>query len=305
VKYLIIFLINPIPLPSLYKEYQSENTIEELIKTEDLAVLTRIGCNFKVFETEKMSEKIRISAVQYANTYPFIWGLKESGFEKKVALATDHPAQCAAKLRDGRADIGLIPVAAIPEVKNSSIISDYCIGTNGKVRTVMLLSNCPFNELDTVNLDYRSVTSVNLVKILAAGMWKKEFRWNDTSEKTDFLSIACNEAVVLIGDQCFESESKYKFRIDLAEEWKNHTGLPFVFACWVANREIDESFRGEFNDALSMGVNNIEKVAEYFGNSGKIGREELEKYLKENIDYHLDARKKEAMNLFHSLMQKL
>jgi chorismate dehydratase len=169
----------------------------------------------------------------------------------------------------------------------------------------MLLSNCPFSQLDTVNLDYRSVTSVTLVKVLAANMWKKEFRWNDTSEKTDFFAIACNEAVVLIGDQCFESESRYKFRIDLAGEWKKHTGLPFVFACWIANRETDESFRAEFNEALSYGVNNIERVAEYFGNSGRIGREELEKYLKENIDYHLDAPKKAAMNLFHELMKKL
>ena len=252
-----------------------------------------------------MKGKIRISAVRYANTYPFIWGLRKSGFEKKVILETDHPAQCAAKLRDGKADIGLIPVAAITGVKNSRIISDYCIGTNGKVRTVMLLSNCPFTSLDTINLDYRSVSSVTLARVLAANMWKKEFTWNDTSEKTDFFDIACNEAVVLIGDQCFESESRYKFRIDLAEEWKKYTGLPFVFACWVANRDIDEEFRNEFNSALRLGVENIEKVAEYYGNTGKITREELLKYLKVNIDYHLNDEKRKAMELFLDLTKKL
>lgn len=252
-----------------------------------------------------MKGKIRISAVKYANTYPFIWGLRESGFDKKVLLETDHPAQCAAKLRENKADIGLIPVAAIPGVRNSRIISDYCIGANGKVRTVMLLSNCPFTSLDTINLDYRSVTSVTLARVLAANMWKKEFRWNDTSENTDFFDIACNEAVVLIGDQCFESESRFKFRMDLAEEWKIFTGLPFVFACWVANRDIDEEFRDEFNSALKLGVENIDKVAEYFGNSGKITRKELLEYLNVNIDYNLDEAKRKAMTLFHDLMRKL
>ena len=56
-------------------------------------------------------DKIRISAVKYANTYPFIYGLTESGFDKKIILETDHPADCAAKLINGKVDIGLIPVA--------------------------------------------------------------------------------------------------------------------------------------------------------------------------------------------------
>jgi len=249
--------------------------------------------------------KIRISAVRYANTYPFIWGLTESGFSKKVYLETDHPAQCAAKLREGRADIGLIPVAALPGVKNGRIISDYCIGANGNVKTVMLLSNCPFEELDTINLDYRSVTSVTLVRVLARNMWKKDFRWNDTSEVTDFFSIPCNEGVVLIGDQCFESESRYKFRMDLAMEWKKQTGLPFVFACWVANRDTGIEFLNDFNSALRLGVENIDKVAEYFGSMGKISKPQLVDYLKNNIDFNLDDDKKSAMNLFFDLMKKL
>src|SRR5512133_2854413 len=90
---------------------------------------------------KKTMNKIRISAVKYANTYPFIYGLKETGFEKKVILETDHPSECAAKLIDNRADVGLIPVAALPLLKEYHIISDYCIGANGDVKTVLLLSN--------------------------------------------------------------------------------------------------------------------------------------------------------------------
>lgn len=250
-------------------------------------------------------EKIRISAVKYANTYPFIWGLRESGFEKKVILETDHPAQCAAKLISQKADIGLIPVAALPQVKDYNIIGDYCIGANEKVRTVMLFSNCPFEEVETINLDYRSISSVNLTKVLARNMWKREFRWVNTSENFDFVNVGKNEAVVLIGDQCFVSESKFRFRMDLAGEWNSHTGLPFVFACWAANREIEKSFRDEFNKALKLGIENIDKVAAFFAGISVIGQAELEVYLRKNIDYVFDERKKRAMDLFLQLLGQL
>jgi chorismate dehydratase len=197
-------------------------------------------------------EKIRISAVKYANTYPFLWGFKESGFDRTVILETDHPVQCAAKLISGKVDIGLVPVAALPQVKQYRVIGDYCIGANGKVRTVMLLSNCPFSHVKTINLDYRSMSSVNLTKVLARHMWHREFRWVNTSEKFDFMHIGADEAVVLIGDQCFESESNYDFGIDLAGEWKKYTGLPFVFACWTANRGLEDNFIKDFNLALSI-----------------------------------------------------
>lgn len=250
-------------------------------------------------------DKIRISAVKYANTYPFIYGLMESGFDKRVILETDHPADCAAKLISGKVDIGLIPVAALPLMKEYHIITDYCLGAYGKVRTVMLLSNCPFDEIQTINLDYRSRSSVNLAKILAKNSWKREFRWNNTSEGFDFVIIPENDAVVLIGDQCFEYENRFKFRIDLAEEWNKFTGLPFVFACWTANRSLDKKFLTDFNDALGTGVKNIPAVLEKYGNTGSIRGEDLKIYLTENMNYDLNDDKRKAIRLFLDLMSKL
>src|SRR5450759_4990834 len=139
-------------------------------------------------------DKIRISAVKYANTYPFIYGLIESGFDKKAILETDHPADCAAKLISGKVDIGLIPVAALPLLKEHHIISDFCIGAIGNVRTVLLLSNCPFDEIETILLDYRSRSSVNLTKVLAKNSWKKEFKWVNTTKGFNFINIGMNEA---------------------------------------------------------------------------------------------------------------
>lgn len=250
-------------------------------------------------------DKIRISAVKYANTYPFIYGLKENGFDKRTILETDHPAGCADKLISNKADIGLIPVAALLQLKEYHIISDYCIGSNGNVRTVMLLSNCPFEEINTIYLDYRSRTSVNLSRVLAKNFWKRDFSWQNTSKGFDFQNIEMNEAVVLIGDQCFGYEKSFRYGTDLAGEWKKHTGLPFVFACWVANKLIDPEFLVEFNLALKSGVNNIDGVVKSIGEAGSITGEVLKLYLTQNIDYDFNNGKKKGLDLFLSLMNKL
>jgi chorismate dehydratase len=250
-------------------------------------------------------EKIRISAVKYANTYPFLYGLIKSGFDRKVTIETDHPADCADKLISGRADIGLVPVAALLQLNEYYLLSNYCIGANGKVRTVMLLSNSSrFENIDTAYLDYRSRSSVNLIKVLSAHMWKKKFRWINTTEKSDFVNIKKKEAVVLIGDQCFEYEKYFSLKIDLAEEWKIHTGLPFVFACWTSNRQLDKRFLDEFNEALKLGVDNIPDVAKKYGRAGRIKEPELLKYLVENIDYNFNEEKKSGMKLFLELLKR-
>jgi chorismate dehydratase len=231
--------------------------------------------------------------------------LTESGLDRKVVLETDHPSDCATKLIAGKVDIGLIPVAALPLLSEHHIISDYCIGTVGDVRTVLLLSNCNFEEIETVYLDYRSRSSVALSKVLASNFWNREFRWMNTSKGFDFRNIGKNQAVVLIGDQCFEYEKSFRQKVDLAAEWKDFTGLPFVFACWTANKIIPKDFRDEFNMALKLGVNNIDKVVEKFGETGAIHGEILKKYLTENIDYCLDEKKKKGLELFLELLKKL
>lgn len=250
-------------------------------------------------------EKIRISAVKYANTYPFIYGLTETGFDKKVILTTDHPADCAAKLISGNVDIGLVPVAIHPLMNEYHIITDYCLGAYGRVRTVLLLSNCPFEKIRTIHLDYRSRSSVALAKILAKNSWKKDFNWNYTTEKFDFANIPENDAVVIIGDQCFEFERFFRYRIDLAEEWYKFTGLPFVFACWTSNKKLDESFITEFNMILKFGLNDIDKVVEKYGKTGTIKGKALKEYLTKNIDFELNDEKKKGLKLFLEFMNSL
>jgi chorismate dehydratase len=249
--------------------------------------------------------KIRISAVKYANTYPFIYGLIKSGFDKKIILETDHPADCASKLISGKVDVGLIPVAVLPLIQDYHIISDYCIGARGNVKTVLLLSNCPFSDIRNIYLDYRSRSSVNLTKVLAKYYWKRDFNWINTSIAFDFKNIGPDEATVLIGDQCFEYENSFTFKKDLSMEWNKFTGLPFVFACWTANKVLKESFIDEFNKALRTGVENIDAVVEKFSESGTITGIDLKDYLTGNIDYTFDDDKKKGLNLFLELLKDL
>ena len=108
----------------------------------------------------------RISIVNYLNSKPFIYGLKDFQFSEATSIEEDIPSVCADKLINGKADIGLVPVAALPLIPLHTIISDYCLGADGKVGSVLLLSEVPLNEVEYVLLDYQSRTSVMLCRIL-------------------------------------------------------------------------------------------------------------------------------------------
>ena len=198
-------------------------------------------------------EKIRVSAVKYINSYPFMIGLRDGEVAGMIDLEVCHPSECADRLIAGDTDIGLIPVATIASMKEYHIVSDYCLSTNGEVRTVLLVSNTPFAGLKDL-LDFRSRSSVTLCRILAAKAWKRDFEWLPAPREFDITSMNDGEAAVMIGDRCFEYAHLFPFRMDLGLEWKKFTGLPFVFACWVSVRKLPEVFTTLFNKALSEGL---------------------------------------------------
>ena len=97
-----------------------------------------------------MSSKIKISAVSYSNTLPFLKGLELSGLVDQIDLSLDFPSECAQKLITNEVDLGLVPVAVIPQLKIHHIVSDFCIGADGAVDTVLLLSDVPIEEVNAV-----------------------------------------------------------------------------------------------------------------------------------------------------------
>ena len=243
---------------------------------------------------------VRISAVSYLNTIPFIYGLKQSKLMEKIELYLDFPAVCADKLISGQVDLALVPVVVIPTLKEAHIISDYCIGANGAVDTVCLYSDVPISEVESISLDYQSKTSVAVLMILLKEYRNLNLKLNN-SEVGFEVDIAGNNAGLVIGDRAFDLNKKYKYIYDLSAIWKEMTGFPFVFAAWVSNKSLPKDFIVEFNYSLANGLNNIHQalLEQRDKHPHYINPED---YLNNKISYVLDAKKLEGMDLFFKKM---
>lgn len=248
-------------------------------------------------------QKIKVSVVSYLNSKPFIYGLEHSTVGSEISLQQDIPADCAKNLLEDRVDVGLIPVAVIPLLKESYIIGDFCIGAVGKVSSVCLYSNVPLEQIDTVLLDHQSRTSVTLVKILAKEWWKIKPLWAAAGVNFE-NKIEGRTAAVIIGDRTFGIKNKYKYTYDLAEEWQKLTGLPFVFACWVANKKMSSEFVEKFNAALRVGIDRIPLIAQELSKSA-LYDVDIEEYFRKYISYQLDEEKKKGLALFLEYLKKL
>ncbi|TAF45630.1 MAG: radical SAM protein [Sphingobacteriales bacterium] len=244
---------------------------------------------------------IKISAVSYTNTLPFIYGLTHSGINNDIQLSLDVPAICAQKLKDNQVDIGLIPVAAITDLPQAQLISDYCIGANGAVNSVFIFSNCPISEVKFLQLDAQSKTSNQLALVLMKYYWHIEPQLIVNADNYA-QSAQANTAFVQIGDRTFGQQNKFAYAYDLAAEWKNYTGLPFVFAVWVSNKKLDNKFIETLNAAFKLGLDNRNEVLKELK---KISNFELKDYLYNKIEYHLDTLKLKALARFNRLMSNL
>ena len=248
-------------------------------------------------------EKTRVSVVSYLNSKPFLYGLQHSQVLDKLVITSDIPSKVAAKLEFNQTDIGLIPVAGLEDLDEYYIIGDYCIGAIGKVKTVVVVSDVPIEEVETILMDYQSRSSVLLTKVLAKFWWKKDFKWENTCNDFHTVSIKDKTAGVVIGDRVFEIEGRYKFVYDLSEEWLRFTGLPFVFAVWAANKEIETPLETEFNEALKLGIVEIGKTIE--SEQANYPGVDIAGYFAQNISFELDENKKAGMKKFLELARKL
>lgn len=245
--------------------------------------------------------KIRISAVSYTNTKPFIYGLQHTGILDKIELSLDNPTDCAQKLIDDVVDIGLIPVAATLSLPRWDIVSDYCIGAVGAVNSVFIFSNCDIREIETLQLDPQSRSSNNLARVLLKNYWKSDYQIiadsPDYSEPKDPKT-----AFVMIGDRTFGKKEKYQFVYDLSEEWRHFTGLPFVFAAWIANKPIPAEFMADFNKSLKYGLDHRTELLKELPQREDF---DLEDYLMHKLDFNLTEDKKKALYLFLDYIKAL
>jgi chorismate dehydratase len=250
------------------------------------------------------TKKVHISIVNYTNTLPFKWALKNSSLLASIDLQEDIPSICAQKLKYDQVDLALVPVALLPELSHYYLVSDYCIGAKGKVDSVKLYSAVPLHDISTVVLDYQSKSSITLTKVLTKFFWKANFSFEDAVPGFE-NQVAGTRAAVVIGDRTFKLNGKYAYEYDLAEEWQKFTGLPFVFAAWVSTKILPESFVKEFNAVLRQGIEHIDSAIAAQLDASIIGPAEAAFYLKERINYPLGADKREALALFLNYIKKL
>lgn len=240
----------------------------------------------------KGEKRVRLSMVSYQNTIPFIQGLERTdNFE----VIKDIPSKCLDYFINDEVDIALVPVGALVDVDPDEyeVITDYCIGCNGAVRTVCLFSNEPVKELTHVKLDAHSRTSVKLAQVLLTHYWnvypEYEHRYDGSKQ------LKTHEGIVLIGDKVFDVEGKYKYKYDLGQAWKEFTGLPFVFAVWIARKSLSQKVINQLNEQLMYGIDHIDDI-QYA--SGSMGQVEFQEYFSRYIDYRFDDDKRKAMQLF-------
>ncbi len=249
----------------------------------------------------------RIAAVSYLNTLPFLYGLEKfPKLEGKVSLELEYPSLIAEKLLAGQVDIGLVPIVVLKDNPQLNYVVPWGIVADGPVASVKLFSNRPLSEIDHIFLDYQSRTSVNLVKVLSRFYWGISPQWQNGAEGFE-QRIINGQAGVVIGDRALRLLGKTKYEYDLAEEWKKFTGLPFVFAAWVSNKHTDREFITVFEQALNMGVSNIDKVVEYYSERTDKIRPYFDPkyYLTQCIKYNLSTLAHKSIVQFFDFLEQL
>jgi chorismate dehydratase len=238
--------------------------------------------------------QLRLSAVSYLNTKPFIYGLYRSDLADTIDLSLDIPSVCAKKLLSGEVDLALTPVAVIPELPQAYLMSNFCIGATGKVKTVCVFSEKPLHEIRRIYLDFHSRSSVALTKLLCAHFWKISPELIPASQGYE-EQIAGDTAGLIIGDRTIGLDEKYPFVYDLGEAWTAWTGLPFVFAAWIAVKPQNQELMARFNKALQLGIDHVPELVKILPTMDNF---DIESYFRHNISYQLDDAKWQGLNRF-------
>lgn len=210
--------------------------------------------------------------------------------QDEIELVTDFPASIADMLVNNEVDISLVPVAIIPVLKECHIITDYCIGTIGEVASVCLFSDVPIDKIKTILLDYQSRSSVGLLKILLKDYWKIEVKLVNGEQGYE-EKINAATAGLVIGDRAFVQRKKRKYIYDLGNTWKEMTGLPFVFAAWISNKKLSESFIEKFNAVTGEGLKHLPEIIA----ANAYPHYDLHNYYTKNISFKLDDEKQKGM----------
>jgi chorismate dehydratase len=261
---------------------------------------------------------MRIAASTYLNSAPLVYSFTQGFLCKKYDFIGDEaPSRCAEMLQAGECEVALIPVIELQRIPGLRIAPEIAVASKKRVRSVLIASRRPLEEVRRLTLDPASRTSQTLVKILFLRRYGflpecAERAMGPLVEVRNLFDTA--DAALVIGDPAMRLEASARgldLKIyDLAEEWRTMTGLPFVFAVWAAREDICDrapglpSLSGLVDDLIAAkreGVDHIEQIATQYASELELPRGELLDYLSQNVNYDLDDENLRGMGAYFDL----
>lgn len=254
-------------------------------------------------------DKPYIAASSYLNAaplcYSFVYGEQK---DRCSFLSDESPARCAELLVEGRADAALIPVIEYQRMTGVRIAPGACVASKGSVRSVLLASRVPIDQVRSVALDTTSRTSAALIQIILGRFYRVGASYQPSPPKLEDM-LESNDAALIIGDPAMLIDRSALYIYDLAEEWRKHTALPFVFAFWAIRADSTawqnaDRRRINFLAARLEGTANAEELAEIYAKRLGLPRDELFSYLTDNISYELDEESLRGLRLYYELARE-
>lgn len=244
--------------------------------------------------------KIRVGAVTYLNAKPLVVALGE--VEPRAEITFDHPSRLADGLAAGRFDVAMIPSIEFARGTGYSIISDACIACDGPVRSIKFYGRVPVEDIRTLAVDEGSRTSAALAAILLKECYgiQPKIRLHPIGATVESSTA---DAVLLIGDRGIAPNGgRYEFVWDLGEEWSRWTGLPFVFALWIARPGVDlRGFDRALGEARDRGLERLVEIARREAPVVGIPEEDCLSYLRDHLKFRFGPRERQGLERFLDL----
>jgi chorismate dehydratase len=259
--------------------------------------------------------RLRIAAIGFLNPAPLMWDFEHPPLADKLArryrIDRMTPVECAARLATGQADIGLIPIAALATSPELRILPGCTVASKGRVRSLLLVHRAsrPLTALQSVAADTASRTTIAYARILFHKWGNPAIQFLPMAADLD-LMLERADGAILIGDPALlalEERSNRTERTgeelvyrDLAAEWNQLTGLPFVSAVWSTScgGPLDERVADDFIQSRDHGLANIDALVAEWARRLPISESTIRSYLTGNIHYVLDEECVEGMRGF-------
>lgn len=252
-----------------------------------------------------MPAPLRVAAVSYLNSVPLVWGLVHGPHRGRFAVTNMLPSRCADALRAGTADAGIIPSIEYQRIGGLKIVPGLSVSSFGPVRSVLLISQCPVEQIRSVALDTSSRTSACLVQILMARHYRIVPRVVSQAPDMEAMLRAC-DAAMMIGDPALATDFPGLLVRDLADDWRAMTGLPFVFAIWAVRAEAaNAGVALAFQESAQYALAHLDEIIPVEQMRTGLPPELIRSYLTENIDFSLGERNLAGLRRFYELAREL